>query len=137
MGSNSPRTLSDLLAWLRGAPSGMRLDAREMHDILAEIEPVAAAEPEPRLPIDVTWRERFWFAPAECRIGVHELSEALGRPKSWIYRHTSPRAIERSGTPVLPHRKLGGELVFLVGEVRAWIRENEEVVVAGPMESTD
>lgn len=36
----------------------------------------------------------------------------------------------------IPHRKLDGTLLFAAGELRAWIRDREEVVVAGRMEST-
>ena len=31
----------------------------------------------------------------------------------------------------IPCRKLDGELVFVVGEVRQWLLDNEETVVAG------
>ena len=37
----------------------------------------------------------------------------------------------------IPHRKLEGELVFLVGELRTWIRNTEETVFELPMESTE
>lgn len=79
-----------------------------------------------------TWRERLWTAPAETRIGTYEVAEALGRPVSWIYRHTS----RKSGYALLPVRKLDGELVFVVGEIRAWIRDHEEVIRARRMDST-
>ena len=80
---------------------------------------------------DWTWREKLWIAPAETRIGTTELAEAMARPKSWVYAHTQAEAENP-----LPHRKLDGVLVFTVGEVRAWVKESEEVLVAGPMEST-
>ena len=79
-----------------------------------------------------TWRERLWVAPAETRIGTHELAEALGRPKSWIYARTQAGAEDP-----LPHSKFDGTLVFMVGEVRAWIREREEPVIGGPTHSTE
>lgn len=85
----------------------------------------SAADP---LPVPATWRERLWTAPAETRLGVAEVCEAFGRPKSWLYRHTS------AGT--IPHRKFDGELLFVVGELRAWAREREEAVHSAPMEST-
>ena len=59
-----------------------------------------------------------------------ELLEAVGRLPSWLYRHTGPKAKHR-----IPHRKLDGELIFLVGEVRRWLRDREEIVVAGPMDA--
>jgi predicted DNA-binding transcriptional regulator AlpA len=64
----------------------------------------------------------------ETRIGVAELLEATGRPKSWLYRHTSAKSKCRR----IPHRKLDGELVFVVGEVRQWLIEHEETVVEAP-----
>jgi hypothetical protein len=85
----------------------------------------------PPEPVVQTWRERLWTVPAETRLGVHELAEALNRPKSWIYRRTGVKAEGR-----IPHRKQGGELVFAAGEVRAWLRSHEEIIEAGPMEST-
>ncbi len=86
---------------------------------------------EPSEPVVQTWRERLWTVPAETRIGVHELAEALNKPKSWIYRRTGENAEDR-----LPHRKLGGELVFTAGEIRHWRRSHELICEAGPMEST-
>jgi predicted DNA-binding transcriptional regulator AlpA len=91
--------------------------------------PVPVEGPEPVADeYEPTWRERLWIVPAETRIGVAELTEALGRPRSWVYRHTSGKTI--------PHRKLDGELVFVAGEIRAWIRDREEVEAGGPMDST-
>jgi predicted DNA-binding transcriptional regulator AlpA len=84
-------------------------------------EPAAppAADPEP-----ASWREKLWTAPAETRIGVRELVEATGRSRDWAYRATSPKA----GDDRIPHRKLDGELVFIVGELREWIRGREDVI---------
>lgn len=89
----------------------------------AEAATLAIADPLP-----LTWRERLWLVPAETRIGVVELAEALGRPKSWVYRRTGPST---DHTP-LPCRKLDGELIFVVGQIRAWIDANESIVTAGP-----
>src|SRR5207247_3862568 len=77
-------------------------------------------------PAPATWRERLWTVPPETRIGVAELAEALGRPPSWVWRHTGPKAPGAR----LPHRKLEGELVFVVSEIRQYVREHETVVVA-------
>ena len=76
-----------------------------------------------------SWRERLWTVPAETRLGLEELREALDRSASWIYHRTAAKAEHR-----LPHRKLDSVLVFTAGEVRAWLRDREEVVCAGPME---
>ena len=98
----------------------------------AEVRDEPVENPEQQQPdFNWTWREKLWIAPAETRIGTVELAEAFSRPKSWVYAHTQAEAKDP-----LPRRKLDGVLVFAVGEVRAWVRESEEVLVAGPMEST-
>lgn len=126
-------SLSDLVAWCERAPDGTRLDARALAAILAglgpESAPGASSVPLPA-PEPWTWRERLWTVPAETRLGVAEVAEALSRPKSWVYAHTGPKAEDP-----LPHRKLEGALTFTAGEVRAWLRAAEDVVAAGPMES--
>ena len=81
-----------------------------------------ALEPQP-----LTWRERLWIVPPETRIGVRELAEATGRSRDWCYRRTARKA----GEARIPHRKLDGELVFVVGEVREWIRGHEDVICEG------
>lgn len=106
-------TPAELRRWLANAPPGTLVSAHELLDALE-------AEPEPEaMATEPTWRERLWTAPAETRLGVAELCEALGRPRSWVYRHTSGRTI--------PHRKLDGELMFVAGEVRDWVASQEEV----------
>lgn len=79
---------------------------------------------------EATWRTLLWTAPAEARVGVAELTEALGVSESWVYQRTRENADSR-----LPHAKLAGSLVFKCGEVRAWIRDHEQVVEAYRMES--
>lgn len=74
-----------------------------------------------------TWRERVWTVPGETLLGVDEVCEACGRPRSWLYRLTSTKKI--------PHSKLDGAVVCKAGELRAWLRERLEVVKAGEMES--
>lgn len=69
-----------------------------------------------------TWRERLWTCPPETRLGVCEVAEALGRPKSWVYRAVSAKR----GPCRLPCRRLDGELVFEAGTVRTWIARTEE-----------
>ena len=73
-----------------------------------------------------SWRLKLWTAPAECRIGPAEVCEAVGRTRPWLYRRTGAKAKDR-----IPHRKFGGELVFVVGELREWIRDTEELVEVG------
>jgi predicted DNA-binding transcriptional regulator AlpA len=82
-------------------------------------------EPAPESPA-ATWRERLWTCPPETRLGVVELVEAIGRPKSWIYRHTSAK----SGLELLPHRLLEGALVFTASDIREWVTVHEEWVIA-------
>ncbi|MEW5927830.1 MAG: hypothetical protein AB1941_10110 [Gemmatimonadota bacterium] len=134
---------TDTSAWrafLGHLPAGLADDAPipvpagVLRELLAgggdaeQVAPVPAVEP--------TWRERLWTAPGETRIGVAELAEALGCSRDWIYARTSPkrsREAQRRGAGAarrIPHRKLDG-LVFVVGEIRTWITESEEVVVQG------
>jgi predicted DNA-binding transcriptional regulator AlpA len=123
-------TIAELRSWLELAPAGTTVPAAALLELLA-VPTVPASEPAAPRQTE-GWRVTFWSCPAETRIGVAELLEALGKPRSWLYRHTS----EKSGLPRIPHRKLDGGLLFVVGEVRAWLREHEEVVEAGPMETT-
>jgi predicted DNA-binding transcriptional regulator AlpA len=87
--------------------------------------PAAAAEPQIQ---PQSWRVLLWQVPAETRIGREELLEAVGRPRSWLYRHTQ----ESAGEHRIPHRKLNNELVFVAGEIREWLKAEEEIVLAGP-----
>jgi len=80
-------------------------------------------------PAPSTWRERLWVVPSETRLGVGEVAEALGRPKSYVYERTGSKAENP-----LPHRKLDGVLLFAAGELRAWIRDSEEAIHGGPMD---
>lgn len=123
-------TLADLLRWCSEAPQGTRIDVSMLAGFLARVADEAPVA-EPIEPPPWTWRERLWTAPAETRLGREELLEALGRSESWLYRHTGAAANDP-----IPHRKLEGSLVFRVGEVRAWVRDQEDVIVGGPMEST-
>lgn len=124
----------------RGGPDAALESAREAlreaRDAVERAErAVEAAEREgDRRPASVTvegptwtWRERLWAAPAETRVGVRELVEALDVSESWIYART-----KRDAEDPIPHRKMGGSLRFVVGEVRHWIREREDAPVAGP-----
>lgn len=80
-------------------------------------------------PTPATWREKLWTVPPETRIGVVELAEAVDRSRDWVYRHTSAKA---GPDDRLPHRKLDGELVFVVEEIRSWIRGREDVIHLPP-----
>ena len=118
---------------LRQLPPGTLIPAAELAAMLGAEEDAAVSEPSPPAePIELTWRERLWLVPAETRMATADVLEALGHSRTWLYKHMA----EDRGPHRLPHRKLDGELVFTAGELRAWLRSAEEVVVAGPMEST-
>jgi predicted DNA-binding transcriptional regulator AlpA len=122
----SVTTVAELLAWLDAAPAGTAVPAASVADALRVIDgrapaPAAAAEPA-----TVPWSVRLWQVPPQTRLGPVELLEAVGRPRSWLYRHTGRKAPSR-----IPHRKLDGALVFVVGEVRQWIEDHEQIVVPG------
>jgi predicted DNA-binding transcriptional regulator AlpA len=131
--THRPETLRQLLAWLSSAPDGTTIPAASMHELLADVadvEPVERAPAGvPADPVATSWRTRLWTVPAETRLSLPEAVEALGRSRSWLYKRTGPKASER-----LPCRRLEGELVFLAGELRQWIRDHEEVIEPGRSE---
>ena len=135
MGTRSPAfaTLADLAAWCERAPAGTNMDAQIVAEMLrSAVESESIELPRESIPSDAwTWREKLWTVPAETRLGVVEVAEALARPRSFVYAHTG-----KTEDPI-PHRKLDGVLTFAAGELRAWIREREDVIAAGPMESTE
>lgn len=121
------RTFAELRTWAASAPVGTMVPAGRLAELLGDLEPAhppAAASDGP-----ATWRVLLWTVDPETRIGRDELLEAVGRPVSWLYRHTGPKAADR-----IPHRRLDGQLVFVVGEVRRWLREREEIIAAGPLD---
>lgn len=131
-------TIAEFQAWCEAAPAGTNVDAHALAEVIAAVIPSGGAPEEGKGeegsdpgPEPWTWRERLWTVPAETRLGVAEVAEALGRPKSFVYARTQKNAAEP-----IPHRKLDGTLVFAAGELRAWIRAQEKPLVAGPMEST-
>ena len=124
------RSIKDLRRWVATSPPGTMVST----EALAEMLDVLDAEPAPEMAKDTSsplpWTLLLWQADPETRIGRDELLEAIGRSESWLYRHTGPKAKHR-----IPHRKLDGELIFLVGEVRRWLRDREEIIVAGPIDA--
>ena len=113
-------TASQLLDWVRNAPKGTRIPAEVVQQILEDVayppDPQPEAEP-------ATWRERMWTCPDETRLLIEDVMEAMGRSRDTIYRLT-----RREEDP-LPCRKLDGRLVFVAGQVRAWVEAVEYVVV--------
>lgn len=117
---------SQLASWLREAPPGTTVLAAEIAALLT----AGADEERTGSPPLATWRERLWVCAPETRIGRQELLEALGRTPNWLYRHTGSKA----KCSRIPCRKLDGELVFVVGEVRQWLLEHEEIIEPGRSE---
>ena len=148
MGNALGNTIEGITRWLEGCPEGTLVPASTVlaalraqhkgvpadsarpaaHPAAHHHQALRAAQAEnlPAASSSSSWRERLWTADAECRIGRAELLEAVGRSKSWLYRHTKARAKDR-----IPHRKLDGELVFVVGEVRSWLRAHEQIAQVG------
>jgi predicted DNA-binding transcriptional regulator AlpA len=122
-------SVSSLIAWLDAAPPGTQVPAASLADALRGAVDVPAdkrTEPGASPAEPVPWSVRLWEVPPQTRLGPVELLEAVGRPRSWLYRHTGPKASAR-----IPHRKLDGALQFVAGEVREWIQEHETIVVPG------
>lgn len=108
-------------AALDALPDDALLPAGWVRELVEDVEPEPAAVHEPT---PETWRERLWTVPADTRLGVVEVAEAMGdKPRSWVYARTGPAAEDP-----LPCRKLDGTLVFMAGELREWIEDREEVV---------
>ena len=118
-----PDPLAALLEWLRSAPPGTTIPAASLAETLASV--TTAAPTAPPEPLTHTWREKLWLVPAETRLGVREAAEAIGRPVSWVYRRTGEGSVKAP----LPHRKLDGELVFTAGDLRAWLKGHETMIV--------
>jgi hypothetical protein len=123
-------SMAELVTSLGRMPAGTLVPARELAAALETLVD-ASPEPPPTTVAESSWRERIWTVPAETRLGVLEVAEALGRPRSYVYERTGPKA-----TDPLPHRKLDGTVVVTAGELRTWIRTHETVVHALPMDST-
>lgn len=124
-------TLASVLAWLEQAPPETLMPARAVLTLLRDAGASAddpGATHQHTASADATWRSQLWTVPSETRLGVAELAEALGRPESWVYRHTS----SKSGYEQLPHRRLDGLLVFRADEIRTWIADHEDVIVRAP-----
>ena len=96
--------------------------AQAMADLLAEVAATRApASGADQGVAPVSWRERLWTAPGDTRLGIAELSEALGRSKAFIYRHTRAKSI--------PHRLLDGHLTFRAADIREWLQDRENLIV--------
>ena len=128
---------SDFRTWLSVlADASATLPASEVLARLPEAEGQEVSNSAPAPNIELTWREKLWLVPSETRLGVHEVCEALDRSPSWLYRDTSPKALSKADVAPIPHRKLEGELTFVAGELRTWVRDNEESLHELPSTST-
>lgn len=108
---------------LRAMPPGSLVPAAwvaEQLDGESVEAPQTAAAPVATEP--ATWRERVWTCPAETRLRVPEVAEALDRSESYVYRRTMPRA-EGQRLPV--RRDDGGEVWIAAGDLREWIKRQE------------
>lgn len=125
------KTLDELRRWAASAPDGTMVPAACLAELLDAVEATETAPMRSGAGHDepTTWRALLWTVDAETRIGRDELLEAVGRGPSWLYRHTGPSADDR-----MPHRKLDGQLVFVVGEVRRWLRDHEELIEVGQLD---
>jgi predicted transcriptional regulator len=142
-GSGNFSGVSGLLRWLESAPTGTLLAAESVAELVRQaLESEPAPEPSTECPAPLSpaasWRVELWRVPSDTRLGVHELAEAVGRSRDWVYRQTAKHRRE-NGEQVpnehpIPHSKRDGALEFKAGQVRAWLREREHEVVPGPVE---
>ena len=122
---------AEFRSWLAMlADASAVLPASEVLSRLPESEEPESL-PAESSPLELSWREKIWLVPSETRLGIAELCEALDRSQSWAYRRTGSKAEDP-----LPHRLLDGQLVFVAGEIRHWIRTHEESIHECPMDST-
>jgi predicted DNA-binding transcriptional regulator AlpA len=125
---------SSAVEWLAAAPDGTLVSAATAAEWLGEAlgrpdgprSLQETAGPLQENPAPLPWRVLLWSCPPDTRLGVDELLEAVGRPRSWLYKKTMSGVPDR-----IPHRKLDGALVFVAGEVRHWLKEREELVSVG------
>ena len=83
-------TVSDVLAWLEGAPSGTLLAAESVAELLRRVSVQVPPEEPPAPPSEpFTWRAELWRVPSDTRLGVREVCAAVGRSHDWLYRHTT------------------------------------------------
>ncbi len=119
-------SIKDIIDTLGRLPAGTLIPIAELRAMLMQIpqdttitqEQPAASEPQ-------TWKEKVWIAAPETRLNIQELGEAISRSRSWIMTRLHPR-LGSSLTPI-PHRKLAGQIQFVVQEIRDWISQEEVI----------
>jgi len=115
--------LSAVLRWLKQSPPGTLLSAHAIAERL-ESAGVESVEPTPAAPAILPPQALLWTLPADTRVNVSELAGMMGRPKSYVHRHTA----KNGSCARIPHRRLDGVLTFVLSEVRDWIKKHEVVV---------
>lgn len=125
--------LHRLRLMLEHTPPGSMIPVDWVRSIVEEEAGPAQTVPDPEpATASEDWRGRLWTCHPDTRLGVAELCEALGKGKSWVYRHTSEKSVEANGYNPLPCRRLDGELIFVASELRQWIQANETRVHTPP-----
>ena len=114
-------TLTELRRLAELLPPGTSLTIAREALLEMSVDGPSESAPWSRAAMSGTWRERLWTCPPDTRLGVRQVAEAMGRPRSWVYRAASPKR----GLNRLPARRLDGELVFEAGAVRAWVKRCE------------
>ena len=89
-----------------------------------------AGEEAASVPAPPSWKEKLWTVPAQTRLGVAEISEALGKQPSAIHKLRAREKRDRAkGRPVdaLPCRKaFDGTLTCTAGELRDWLDRTDK-----------
>jgi hypothetical protein len=75
-----------------------------------------------------SWRVKLWLVPGDMRMGVREVAEAMDRSPDWVYRAVSDARAREKGRHALPCSRMDGELTFIAGAVRDWIKASEVVI---------
>ncbi len=128
--SDSFPSVPALRDWLDKAPAGTLLSADAVRAALdgAGTDEAATVTSPSDNAAATSWREKLWVVPGDTRIGAVEVAEAIGRSRDWVYRAVNPDLSEKKGRDPLPCRRLDGELVFVVTEIRDWLNASEEVL---------
>lgn len=111
------RSIPELLDAL---PDGALVPVAMLRALVATTTP--AIEPSASPAATREWRERLHDVPDGTLLSVAELAQALGRPRSSIYRWAGPSAADR-----IPSARVDGRLQFQAGDVRRWLNRRVEL----------
>lgn len=105
---------------------------RAIVDELTEADPSVEREP-------THWADRIWLVPPQRRLTVAEAAEAIGVSRSFLYHDST------TSTPRVPCRRTPGHidrngrqrdgLVYIAGELRSYIAQNEVLRQGGTVDS--